>query len=259
MAGKSKHYEVKEQIEVMIHQGEYPIGSQLPPEPELADFFNVSRGTIRQALSILAQDAVISRRSAGTGTFVIREPKQAQVMSFTQQVRAADLKPSTRVLAKERITAGQIEAGPRIHEAFLLDLEEGVNTPIYRIDRLRCGDEQPLARQTLYLLAQQFKPDFLEREDFSQSIFDVYARYHRRVVWADEIISARPTTPEEMDLFKLQDLPLQQQFVYERNRVSYDQENVAVEVMISIDRSDFFRAYRYRIMEDTPRLEGGGD
>jgi len=251
VVGKSKYYEIKEQIEAMILAGEYPVGSQLPSEPDLAQMFNASRGTIRQTLAALARDAVVARRS-GAGTFVIRKPKEAQVISFTQQIKEAGQTPSTQLLSKTKIMAG--EADGRVREAFLLDPEQAAQTTVYRIDRLRRGDDRPLARQTLYLLADQFRPDLLEKEDFTQSIFKLYARYHRQIAWADEIIQARLATPEEVELLALQGLPREEQFVYVRERISYDHENVAVEVMTSIDRGDSFRRYRYRILESEQQL-----
>jgi GntR family transcriptional regulator len=257
VTGKSKYYEVKEQIEAMIHRGEFPVGSQLPSEPELAETFNVSRGTIRQALGELARDAIVARRS-GSGTFVIRKPtKKAQLVSFRKQVRAAGMVPTTRILAKEQIMASEAEG--RVCEAFFIEPEHAADTPVYRIDRLRCGDDRPLARQTIYLLAADFKPDLLETEDLTQSVFTIYARHHRRVAWADEIIQARPATPEEVDLLEMQDLPPEGRFVYVRDRVSYDQENMPLEVLISIDRGDFFHGYRYRVVEDEHRLGTGSE
>ena len=120
---------------------------------------------------------------------------------------------------------------------------------MYRVDRLRCGDDRPLARQTLYLLASDFKPEVLEL-DMTGSIFDLYDRYHRQVAWADEIIQARPAAPEEIQFLEMQDLPDCKQLVYIRDRISYDQENRPLEVLKSIDRADFFQAYRYRIVEE---------
>jgi hypothetical protein len=45
------------------------------------------------------------------------------------------------------------------------------------------------------------------------------------------------------------ELASQQQFVYERNRVSFDEQNQVLEVMTSVDRGDFFPGYEYRIVE----------
>ena len=205
MAGKSKYYEIKEQIEARILEGEYPPGSRLPSEPELVNAYNASRGTVRQALQELERDGIIARRS-GIGTIVVRQAKTAWIASFTEQVKARGLTPSTRVLSADKIMAS--EANGRVCEAFLLNEEQAAHTPVFRIDRLRCADGQPVARQTLYLLSADFRSDLLEVEDFTGSIFSLYARYHRRVAWADEIIQARLALPDEVELFQLHDLPL---------------------------------------------------
>ncbi|MCB0166645.1 MAG: GntR family transcriptional regulator [Anaerolineae bacterium] len=255
MAGKGEY--IKERIMAMILRDDFYVGKQLPSEPELADEFNVSRGTIRNVLSALEREAIISRRS-GAGTFVIRKPtKEPRVISFAEQIKAAGLTPTTKVLAKERIIASQAEG--RVVEAFSLEAEQAAQTPVYRIDRLRCGDDQPLSRQTLYLLAEQFRADLLETEDFTKSIFGIYTRHYRQVAWADEIIQARPPTPAEIEMLGMHHLRPQEQFVYVRDRISYDQENLPLEVMRAIDRGDFFQSYRYRIVEDEPRIETGSE
>jgi DNA-binding GntR family transcriptional regulator len=181
-----------------------------------------------------------------------KSPKAPGVISFREQIRAAGLTPTTLILSKGKISAS--EAEERVRQAFQLEAEEAAGKLVLRIDRLRCGDNKPLARQTLYLLAEQFRADLLETEDFSESVFGIYARYHRRVAWANETIQARPATPEEVNLLEMQDLSPERQFVYVRERISYDEENVPLEVMTSIDRGDFFQGYRYRIVEDEPTL-----
>lgn len=53
----------------MIENGELPIGSQLPPEGELADLLGISRSTLREALGHLETYGMVSRQQ-GRGTFV---------------------------------------------------------------------------------------------------------------------------------------------------------------------------------------------
>lgn len=247
MAGIIKYHDIKELIKDEILRGRFPPGSHLPSEPKLAEMYHASRGTIREALRALEQEAIIARRS-GIGTIVLRKPKDALIMSFTQQVKAAGMTPSTRVLEATRIMAS--EAGGRVCEAFLLDAAAAATTPVYRIVRLRCGDDRPLALQTTYLLAADFAADLLETSDFSESLFALYARYHRQVAWADEIIEARPARDREIELLGLQGRAPLERLVYVRERISYDQANQPLEVLTSVDRSDFFRRYRYRIMEE---------
>ena len=57
-----------------ISKDDYPFGTRLPAERQLAEEFAVSRNTVRQALEFLESHEVVSRR-AGSGSFVIfRDP-----------------------------------------------------------------------------------------------------------------------------------------------------------------------------------------
>jgi GntR family transcriptional repressor for pyruvate dehydrogenase complex len=53
--------------------GEFPANGKLPPENQLARRFEVSRPTVRQAISRLRSDGVVASRR-GAGTFVVRMP-----------------------------------------------------------------------------------------------------------------------------------------------------------------------------------------
>ena len=61
--------QVFEQIRKMILDGEWKSGDRIPPENELAGLFNVSRATVRQALSRLATVGLVETRW-GEGNFV---------------------------------------------------------------------------------------------------------------------------------------------------------------------------------------------
>lgn len=60
---------VRVEIENLIKQGVYPPGMQLPSEEALARQLGVSRVTLREALRVLEEDGVLSRRR-GIGTFI---------------------------------------------------------------------------------------------------------------------------------------------------------------------------------------------
>ena len=54
MAKESRIYKkVLDQMLDLIHSGAFPAGGRLPPERELAERFNVSRPTIREAIIAL--------------------------------------------------------------------------------------------------------------------------------------------------------------------------------------------------------------
>ncbi len=247
MPGIIKYHDIKELLREEILTGVYPPGSQLPSEPRLAELYHASRGTIREALRELEQEAVIARRS-GIGTIVLRKPKSRLILSFTEQVREAGMTPSTVVVSARQVMAA--EAHGRVAEAFLLDAEAAAKTAVYEIVRLRCGDGRPLAQQTTYLLVADFGPNLLEQIDLTGSLFKLYTRQRRRVAWADEIVAARPPRADEVKALSMESIKPSQRLIYERNRISYDDDNQPLEVLRSIDHGDFFQGYRYRILEE---------
>ena len=56
-------------INEMVEAGELPVGSQLPPEGDLAEMLGISRSTLREALGHLETYGVVTRQQ-GRGTFV---------------------------------------------------------------------------------------------------------------------------------------------------------------------------------------------
>jgi DNA-binding FadR family transcriptional regulator len=69
--------EIATRIFSRISSGDYPFGTRIPAERELAAEFNDTRATIRQALEFLATYEIVARR-AGSGTFVsYRKPMPA--------------------------------------------------------------------------------------------------------------------------------------------------------------------------------------
>lgn len=59
------HDKIKEEIDDQI----WKIGERLPSERDLAERFNVSRMTLRQAITMLVEEGVLERK-VGSGTYV---------------------------------------------------------------------------------------------------------------------------------------------------------------------------------------------
>ena len=66
-------------IEDMILKGELKPGERLPNEPDLARMFGVSRGALREALSVLKAKGIVERRP-GRGTY-IRRIRRAELLN----------------------------------------------------------------------------------------------------------------------------------------------------------------------------------
>jgi len=73
-------------IERRILAQAYPVGSQIPPEPELEREFAVSRTTVRQALALLKRRGMLVSRS-GLGTVVKSDGAGRTSLSVSGSVR----------------------------------------------------------------------------------------------------------------------------------------------------------------------------
>ncbi|WP_274629702.1 FadR/GntR family transcriptional regulator [Arvimicrobium flavum] len=68
--------QVADQLRQLLDKGEYPVGSRLPPERELAEQFGLSRPTVREALIALEVEGRIRIR-VGSGIYVTDPPLRA--------------------------------------------------------------------------------------------------------------------------------------------------------------------------------------
>jgi len=138
-------------------------GSRLPPERELAERFEVSRMTLRQALDELEREGRL-QRIRGSGTFV-RRPTVTMgpfLTSFTEDMRARGLQPSARVLGFTRTTA-------TAEAAEALGLTEGAD--VVWMERLRLADGDPVCVEVAQFPARLQR--LLEEGDPEQSVHDI--------------------------------------------------------------------------------------
>jgi GntR family transcriptional regulator len=89
---------VSDQLKNMIMAGKLAPESQLPPEPDLSTLLNVSRSTIRSALTILEQSGFVQRRW-GVGTFVAKDPPSFKFLNInsgvTQLIQSSGAEPGS--------------------------------------------------------------------------------------------------------------------------------------------------------------------
>lgn len=140
---------VAEQLREMIMDGKLGPETQLPREPDLSSLLNVSRSTIRSALTILEQGGFILRRW-GVGTFIAKNPPTYNNLNInsgvTQLIQSSGAKPGC---IETLITT----RGASDHVANQLSLEPG--TPIIVIERVRLAND----RRTVF--TQDYLPQSL--------------------------------------------------------------------------------------------------
>ena len=134
----------EQEIRTAITEGIYRPGTQLPAESELVEMLGVSRTVVREALRLLEDDGLITRRH-GVGTFVRKHPI-LQNLNFnfgtTEMIRLAGMSPGTAE-SHVQLTA----AAADVAEALNLPL----GAPVVVIERIRTADNKPVVYSLDYL------------------------------------------------------------------------------------------------------------
>jgi GntR family transcriptional regulator len=131
-----------------IRSGEYPPGARIPSEPQLAKQYGIGRPTVRQALDMLVNQRLLSRRR-GSGTFVCTPEPEIDIFSlagtssaFHKQGIAVDVQWLT---ATRRILVGHGAGNPFAGEA------------AFFLSRLNRVDGAPVLLEEIYLHPLLFK------------------------------------------------------------------------------------------------------
>src|SRR5512137_2358462 len=92
-----RHYEI---LRRHITEGVYREGDLLPSENELCQLYGMTRPTVRQSLSTLANDGYISRHQ-GKGSIVHHLPREIGILSVSGTTSAVgDRNLKTRIVVK---------------------------------------------------------------------------------------------------------------------------------------------------------------
>lgn len=164
--------------------GEWKAGEALPSEPELAQRFKVSQGTVRKALDALTADGVLVRRQ-GKGTFVATHA-EAQV-----QYRFLRLMPDAgprEAMQRRFLDLRRQRAGADVARA--LDLKSGDG--VLQLRRLLLSGDAPVVLDDLWLPARLFKGLTPERlEAYRGPMYGLFeAEFGVQMIRAEEKIRA---------------------------------------------------------------------
>ena len=170
-------------------------GGRLPPERELSERFEVARETLRRCLRELEMEGLLERKQ-GAGTFIAGQPvvKQPQLMSFSEDMRARGLTPSSELLSTRTLAAGAKLA---------LKLKLVPGSPLLEIRRLRMANDEPMALETVYL-AQARLPGFDPAALATGSLYELLEkRYDVQVRSASQQLQATVLNEEEAEMLEV--------------------------------------------------------
>jgi len=156
-----KYYQLTSIIRQKIEDGEWAPYQPIPSERQLETLYNISRTTIRQAISLLTRQGFLYREH-GRGTFVSPQKLQkgiTELTSFTEDMRNRGLEPGQVILEM-----GNVKAPRKILQR--LEIPPDCDT-VFRIERIRLANNQPMGLQVSYLA---LSPDqTISREEMEKS------------------------------------------------------------------------------------------
>jgi GntR family transcriptional regulator len=227
------YYQLENLMREKILSGEYRVGDRLPTENDLIHQYGVSRITVRQALTSLAEDGVIERRQ-GRGTFVVERRIKRRTVDEQMEFHGSldeviDGGPPTpvKVLEINRISADA-------QEAELLGLQPG--DLIYRIKRLRTRDGKPHSL-IVNFLPSEIGARFTREELSAGSLLKlIETKFNLRLKQARQQITAALADPHLAGLLDLRvGSPL-----LSIERTSFTEEGRAVEHVHIYFRADIY-------------------
>ena len=191
-----RYFQLKEIMRERIRSGEWKPGELIPSERELSEKYGISRMTARQAITELVNEGLFYREQ-GKGTFVSQHKITQQLIhltGFTEDIRARGQRPGTKVLSATMHPADEETAEK---------LRINAGTPIFRLQRLRLADDEPLA---IELSQISFKgcEGLLEEDLEHNSLYRLLeSKYGIALMEADQELEAGLTGSEEAHLLKI--------------------------------------------------------
>ncbi|MCB5910288.1 GntR family transcriptional regulator [Streptomyces pinistramenti] len=181
-----KYYAAKVGIAALL--AESAEGEPLPPERDLAQRFEVSRETLRQALRELILEGRLRRMGRGT---VVAGPKLAQPLSlasYTEGVRDQGRRPGRHLVGLDRFPCSP---------AIAADLGLAAGDAVWHMERVLLADDERVGLESTYVAVARV-PD-LDTAFEPDSSFYAYLRERLGIGFgdADERLETVLATPRE--------------------------------------------------------------
>ncbi|MGM9521119.1 MAG: GntR family transcriptional regulator [Oscillospiraceae bacterium] len=221
------YFQLKTIISEEIENGSYPVGGLIPTENELSAMFEISRTTVRQAITELVQEGRLYRIKS-KGTFVA-QPKINQefmncLQSYDDEIRARGRTPSTEVLMLEVVN---------MPERFAAYLSEPSPKAIC-LYRKRCADGEPVVRVKTYLPYEPCR--FVLEHDFSkEGLYSVLSQNPRtRICRVSRTCEAVAAEKEDVEILNMR----RGRPVHYFTTVGYNSDGEPIEYSIAHYRGD---------------------
>ncbi|MFJ7950069.1 GntR family transcriptional regulator [Lysinibacillus sp. NPDC096418] len=240
MLDKNSHIPIYVQIEEILKQRiyleEYKIGENIPSERELSLQFDVSRMTVRQSITNLVNSGLLYREK-GRGTYVANPKLEQPLMgltSFTEDMKARGMEPSSKILRFEKIV-------PPMDIARDLLLEPGEE--VFFVARIRSADSKPMAIERTYIPVKVY-PELDEKKIMGSLYALIEAKFHQKIGNAIQQMEAALVSNEDSKYLQINNTAP----VLIIKRTSFLADGIPFELVRSIYRAD-----RYKFISEIKR------
>jgi GntR family transcriptional regulator len=208
------------------------VDGRIPSETELADELQVSRTTIRDALSRLENEGAIFRKQ-GAGTFVNKPGLQIksrleEIWTYEDVIRAHGYTPATRIIDLYTEPAGKKTAA---------SLEIAPEDEVLVVHKLFLADDQPVILAHNRISTALFKKPYTT-QDFRTPVYQFLERNgrNRLAYYLSEIVPII-TGPELAKTLQIQPNTALLSF----SEIGYDADNKPIIKSTSCFRDDLIR------------------
>ena len=225
------YVQIQQVLSNLISSGALAAGDLVPSERELSEEYRVSRMTVRQALSALRQEGTVYHER-GVGTFVARRKVNIHtrhLVGFTEDMRQRGMTPSSRIISLRR---------ERASRAVAESLGLAARSEVFRLERLRLADGEPMAYETNHLPVA-YCPELDQYDLAANALYQILeTRYGIRLSHAEEELEAVAASSGVARFLAVKaGAPL-----LAVTRTVYADENRVIERAQSLYRADRYRA-----------------
>ena len=220
------YFQLAEIIRNKIKNNEWPVDSTIPSELKLRDTFQISRGTVRQAINDLIEEGYLYRKH-GLGTFACKSEHIWPVSGFY----CTELVNENRSIKLKRLILSKKVIIPNEKIKKIMKLRD--NEELYRIEGLILNNHFPISLEISYLLKYLF-PNLKSKDLSTMAPYEAFIRkYELKISKVRESFSTKMLDQKTSKKLKV----LDKTFALLVNRLAWS-NNIIFEYRQSIIRTD---------------------
>lgn len=192
-----KYCLIAQDIIETIQRGDLSPGAQILSENEIIKKYGVSNTTARKSLQEVEHAGWVTKVQ-GRGTFVRQNKVQRsadRILSFTKNMLQSGHKPSSKLL-DSKVLRGD-------YSAVINGRRYTIQGPIFKIHRLRFGDDVPMMLEIRYI-SMAFCPGIDQKDLEGSSLYEIYEQdYNLHLAEVNQMLSIEMLGPGVKEFFDL--------------------------------------------------------